>query len=141
MTAPALSPDPGGRMTAPALSSRARLRLRRVLGTVALALAAISVSLMEGAPRALPGIALGSAVLLHAERALALVAIVIAALSVLARAANGCRSNWSTSGLRYEAEAADHAAVTAAELQAQFGDLVVIVDALADRLDAPQRHP
>jgi hypothetical protein len=104
--------------------------------------AAISVGLVEGAPRALPGIALGSTVLLHAERALALVAIVITALSVLARAANGrLPIELSTSGLRYEAEAADRAAVAAAELQAQLDDLMVIVDALADRLDAPQRHP
>jgi hypothetical protein len=67
---------------------------------------------------------------------------VIAALSVLARAARGrLPIELSTSGLRYEAEAADRAAAAAAELQAQFDDLVAIVDALADRLDAPPRHP
>jgi membrane protein implicated in regulation of membrane protease activity len=36
-----------------------------------------------GTPARLPGIAMGSAVLLHAERALALVAVVVAALSVV----------------------------------------------------------
>jgi hypothetical protein len=66
-----------------------RERLRRALGTVGLAIVAVSVSLGEGTPLALPGVALGSPVLLHAERALALVAIVIAALSVLAQAARG----------------------------------------------------
>jgi len=73
-----------------------------------LLVAAICVSLIEGSPRALPGVALGSPVLLHAERVLALVGVVIAALSVLVQAARGrLPVELSTSGLRYEAEAAD----------------------------------
>jgi hypothetical protein len=119
-------------------------RTRRTLGASAAALAglAVGVSLIEGTPDRLPGIALGSAVLLHGERALALIAVVIGALSVLARAARGrLPIELSTSGVRYEADAADDAAGAVAQLQEQLDDLVAIVDALADRLDAPQRHP
>jgi hypothetical protein len=107
-----------------------------------LLLAAICVSVLEGVPRTLPGVALGSPVLLHAERALALVAVVIAAASVLVQAGRGrLPVELSTTVLRYEAEAADDAAAAVAELQAQFDDLVAIVDALADRLDAPNNVP
>ena len=111
-------------------------------GVAVLLVAAICVSVIEGTPRALPGVALGSPVLLHAERVLALVGVVIAALSVLAQAARGrLPVELSTSGLRYEAEAADDAAAAVDQLQDQFDDLVAIVDALADRLDAPQQRP
>jgi hypothetical protein len=107
-----------------------------------LLLAAICVSVLEGVPRTLPGVALGSPVLLHAERALARVAVVIAAASVLVQAGRGrLPVELSTTVLRYEAEAADDAAAAVAELQAQFDDLVAIVDALADRLDAPNNVP
>jgi hypothetical protein len=94
---------------------------RRVLaGAVVGALVAcVAITLVEGRPRHLPGVALGSPMLLHAERALAL----------------------STSGLRYEAEAADHAAAAVTELQEQYDDQLAVIDALADRLDAPQRRP
>ena len=117
---------------------------RRVLAAAAAALllACIATSLIEGRPRRLPGVALGSAVLLHAERSLALVAVTVAALSIVGQAARGrLPIELSTSGLRYEAEAADDAAAAVAQLQDQFDDLVAIVDALAERLDAPQRHP
>jgi hypothetical protein len=104
--------------------------------------AAVCVSVVEGTPRALPGVALGSPVLLHAERVLALVVIAIAAISVLVQAARGrLPVELSTTGLRYEAEAADDAAAAVAQLQDQFDDLVATVDALADRLDLPQRRP
>ena len=66
----------------------------------------------------------------------------IAAVSVLAQAARGrLPVELSTSGLRYEAEAADDAAAAVAELQDQFDDLVATVDALAGRLDLPQPRP
>jgi hypothetical protein len=123
---------------------QARPSTRRALGASAalLAVLAVCVSLIEGTPDRLPGIALGSAVLLHGERALALIAVVIGALSVLARAARGrLPIELSTSGVRYEAEAADDAAAAVAQLQEQLDELVTIVDALADRLDARQRHP
>ena len=105
-------------------------------------LACIAVTLIEGRPRQLPGVALGSAVLLHAERALALMAVIVATLSIGVQAARGrLPVELSTSGLRYEAEAADRAAAAVAELQEQYDDLLAVVDALAARLDAPQPHP
>lgn len=117
---------------------------RRLLAAVVLAaiVACVVATLIEGRPRQLPGVALGSAVLLHAERALALLVVSVATLSIGVQAARGrLPVELSTSGLRYEAEAADDAAAAVAELQEQFDDLVAIVDALADRLDVPQRHP
>ena len=116
----------------------------RVLGVVALAVAvgAIFVSLAERTPEGLPGVALGSTVLLHAERALALFAVVIAALSVVLQATRGrLPVEFSTSGLRYEAEAADDMAAAVADLQAQFDDLEATTAALAERLDAVSRRP
>ena len=105
-------------------------------------LACIATSLIEARPRQLPGVALGSTVLLHAERSLALLALTVGALSIVVQAARGrLPIELSTSGLRYEAEAVDDAAVAVAQLQEQFDDLVAIVDALAERLDAPQRQP
>jgi hypothetical protein len=117
---------------------------RRLLAMAVLAVlvACFALTLIEGRPRHLPGVALGSAVLLHAERALALLAVIVATLSIGVHAARGrLPIELSTSGLRYEAEAADDAAAAVAQLQEQFDDLVAIVDALADRLDAPQRRP
>jgi hypothetical protein len=102
----------------------------------------VVITLIEGRPRHLPGVALGSPVLLHAERALALSAVVVAMLSIGVQAARGrLPIEMSTSGLRYEAEAADRAAAAVAELQEQYDDLLAVVDALADRLDAPQPRP
>jgi hypothetical protein len=116
----------------------------RVLGIVAIAVAvgATLVSLVDGTPARLPGVALGSTVLLHAERALALFAVMIAALSVILQAARGrLPVEFSTSGLRYEAEAADNAAAAVADLQAQLDDLEATTAALAERLDALSRRP
>jgi hypothetical protein len=102
----------------------------------------IAESLFEGQPHQAPRVALGSVVLLHAERTLALLAVMVAALSIVGHAARGrLPVELSTSGLRYEAEAADHAAVAVTQLQEQFDELVAIVDALADRLDAPRPRP
>jgi hypothetical protein len=117
---------------------------RRVLAAAAAALllACIATSLIEGRPHQLPGVVLGSAVLLHAQRSLALVAVTVAALSIVGHAARGrLPIELSTSGLRYEAEAAEDAAAAVAQLQDQFDDLVAILDVLADRLDARQDRP
>jgi len=124
--------------------STTQQRTRGMLGAgvAVLLIAAICVSVLEGTPRTLPGVALGSPMLLHAERVLALVGVVIAALSVLAQAVRGrLPVELSTSGLRYEADAAEDAAAAVAELQDQFDDLAAIVDVLADRLDAPHPRP
>ena len=48
---------------------------------------------------------------------------------------------FSTSGLRYEAEAADDMAAAVADLQAQFDDLEATTAVLAERLDAASRRP
>jgi hypothetical protein len=112
------------------------------LAVVAALVACVVVTLIEGTPSQLPGVALGSPVLLHAERVLALFAVVVALLSIGVQAARGrLPVELSTSGLRYEAEAADRAAAAVAELQEQYDDLLAVVDALADRLDAPPRRP
>jgi hypothetical protein len=127
-------------MAPTALSTRKRLR--RALGSAVLAIVAVSVSLGEGTPHALPGVALGSPILLHAEPALALVAIVIAALSVLGQATRGrLPIELSTSRIRYEAEAADDAATAVTEPQHQLDDLVAIIDARGRPTRRPQRHP
>ena len=47
---------------------------RALAGAVAVVIATVTVSVIEGTPHQLPGVALGSPVLLHAERALALLA-------------------------------------------------------------------
>ena len=112
------------------------------LGVAGALVACVTVTLIEGRPRLLPGVALDSPVLLHAERALALFAAVIAIASIAAQAARGrLPVELSTSGLRYEAEAADRAAAAVAELQEQYDDLLAVVDALADRIDAPNHVP
>jgi hypothetical protein len=110
---------------------------RALAGTVAVAIIALVVSILEGTPAHLPGVALGSPILLHAERALALLAVTVAVASIVVQAARGrLPIELSTSGLRYEAEAADNTAAAMAELQEQFDDLVDIVGALSEQLDA-----
>ena len=115
---------------------------RALTGATLAVIACVAVTLIEGMPRHLPGVALGSPVLLHGERALALLAVTVAVVSILVQVARGrLPIELSTSGLRYEAEAADDAAAAVAKLQEQVDDLVAIVDALADRLDRPHPRP
>jgi hypothetical protein len=64
---------------------------RFAIGLTLLIITATVVSLVEGSPDRLPGVALGSPVLLHVERAAAVFAIVVAIVSVLRkRRADGC---------------------------------------------------
>lgn len=124
---PATRHDPWGR----GVSRRA------LAATVAVAIVALVVTIIEGMPARLPGVALGSPILLHAERALALLAVAAATASIVVQAARGrVPIELSTSGLRYEAEAADNTAAAMAELQEQFDELVEIVGALTEQLDA-----
>lgn len=110
---------------------------RALAATVAVAIVALVVTIIEGMPARLPGVALGSPILLHAERALALLAVAAATASIVVQAARGrVPIELSTSGLRYEAEAADNTAAAMAELQEQFDELVEIVGALTEQLDA-----
>ena len=88
-----------------------RVTRRALTGAMLAVVASVAVTVIEGTPRHLPGVALGSPVLLHAERALALLAVTVAAFSILVQVARGrLPIELSTSGLRYEAEAADDAA-------------------------------
>ncbi len=63
------------------VAPRARLLLAAV--TLAIGLSS-SVTLLAGAPDSLPGVALGSEVLLHAERVVAFTAALVVLLSVVA---------------------------------------------------------
>ena len=113
---------------------------RALAGPVAVTIT--TVSLIEGTPHQLPGVALGSPVLLHAQRALALLAVTAAALTILVQATRGrLPIELTTRGLRYEAEAADDAAAAAADLQEQVDDLGRLVVELAERLDALAHRP
>jgi len=104
--------------------------------------ACVVVALIEGVPRHLPGIALGSPVLLQGERVLALLAGSVAVLSIAAQAARGrLPIELSTTGLRYEAEAVDDAATAVADVQEQVNDLALLVVELAERVDDLARHP
>jgi len=68
--------------------------------------------------------------------------VTAAALSILVQAARSrLPIELSTSGLRYEAEAADDAAAAAADLQEQLDDLGPLVVELAERLDALTVQP
>jgi hypothetical protein len=104
----------------------------RLALTLALLLAAaLMTSLIEGAPERLPGVALGSDVLLHVERAAALFAIVVAIASVLREAGRGrLPTQLTTAGLAYEADVA--AAEAAERLQNQLDELRGQVETLAD---------
>jgi hypothetical protein len=62
---------------------------RLAVALAALLFAGVVVSLIEGSPERLPGVALGSDVLLHVERAAAIFAILVALMSVLREAARG----------------------------------------------------
>ncbi len=65
--------------------------------------ASITASLLAGAPVDLPGVALGSVVLLHAERAAALFAAILLALIVVSRAVAGeLPYEISGRGVKYE---------------------------------------
>jgi len=83
--------------------------LRSALLALVLAVA-VTTSLVEGPPQRLPGVALGSPVLLHVERAAALVGLVLAVGTVLVRVRRGeVPTQLSVSGIGYEAQAADEA--------------------------------
>jgi hypothetical protein len=106
----------------------------------AIIVGAVIVTLVEGAPGRLPGVALGSTVLLHAERAGALVAIVVALTSILTQAARGrLPTQLSTGGLAYEAEAAANTRAALEDLQGQIDGLQEGVDRLGSLVIDDQR--
>ena len=98
---------------------------------VAVLAVSVLVSLLEGVPQQLPGVALGSDVLLHIERVSAIFAIVVAVLSVLHEATAGrLPTQLTTSGLAYEA--GGQAARATEKLQRQFDDLYTQVQDLVN---------
>lgn len=118
------------------------LRGRRLALLLAVAMAAaVAVTLIEGTPGRLPGVALDSAVLMHAERAGALFALVVAIVSILAQAMHGrLPTQLSTGGLAYgTGDFAGDATDTVADLQRQVDDLEGALLALAERLDPGAR--
>jgi hypothetical protein len=111
---------------------------RALAGAVAVVIATVTVSVLEGMPHQLPGVALGSPVLLHAR---------------VAR--RDCRGAQHPRPSRMrpppdrvvhqrpeaETEAADDAAAAAVDLQEQLDDLGRLVVELAERLDALAQQP
>ncbi len=108
-----------------------RVAVRLALPLALLLVTAVAVALIEGAPGRLPGVALGSEVLLHVERAAAIFAIVVAIASVLREALRGrLPTQLTTAGLAYEADVA--AAEAAEHLQSQLDELRGQVQTLAE---------
>jgi hypothetical protein len=109
------------------------------LSLIAILTAALAASLLEGTPARLPGVALGSALLVHLERTVAVLAISVAVLSVLAQAARGhLPTQLTTAGLVYEAGAT---AAAVAQLQDQVGRLRRDVESLGDMTLEPDDGP
>jgi hypothetical protein len=103
---------------------------RLAVALAALLFAGVVVSLIEGSPERLPGVALGSDVL-HVERAAAIFAILVALTSVLREAARGrLPTQLTTAGLAYEADVA--AAEAAEDLQRQLDELREQVHIMAE---------
>ncbi len=101
---------------------------------------AVAISLVEGAPARLPGLALGSGVLLHAERTLALLAVAIAVVTIVTRAAQGrLPVELSTTGVRYEPAVPRVTAANVEELQGDVDDLDATVSGLAREVDRLRR--
>jgi hypothetical protein len=95
-----------------------------------------ATTLAEGAPARLPGVALGSPVLLHAERAAALFGILVALLSVLAQARRGrLPTQLSTGGLGYEGTGEAKATSAVDYVQSQLDRLDRVLDGIAKALD------
>lgn len=114
-------------------------RRRLAISLIAVLVAALAASLVDGTPARLPGVALGSAVLVHLERAVAVLAISVAVLSVLAQAARGhLPTQLTTAGLAYES---DMTADAVADLQEQVGHLRRDVDSLGDVTLVPGDDP
>jgi hypothetical protein len=107
--------------------------------TVLLALA-LGASLVTGVPEQLPGVALGSPVVLHAERALAIFAASLLVLVVLVRAFQGMLpTELSGRGVKYAQREAteeirDTTAAALEGLQTAQPELAARVDSLEDVL-------
>jgi len=106
---------------------------RLALLLAAIVALAVVVTLIEDTPSRLPGVALGSAVLLHVERVAALFAIAVAIISVLTQATRGrLPTQLSTGGLAYEADAVADTKIAVEDLQGQVDELQRQIATLAD---------
>lgn len=115
--------------------SRASLTLPLTVAIVA----AVAVSLAEGAPDRMPGVALGSMVLLHVERSAAIFAIVVAVTSVLSEASRGrLPTQLSTAGLAYVAQDTGDAT---ARIQAGLDDVQRQLQSLAELRLGDEERP
>jgi hypothetical protein len=75
------------------------------LPLVAVLAGAAAITLAEGPPRPLPGVSMGSVMVLHVERVVALFALAVGVISVLREARRGrLPTQLSTGGLAYESE-------------------------------------
>jgi hypothetical protein len=119
-----------------------KLRVGYLRPLALLLVAAVVVTLVEGTPKRLPAVALGSTVLLHALRAGALFAIAFVVATVIARAAAGrLPTQLSTSGIGYDAEETRATTTALAQLQEQVDDQQAALDRLAEQLDALGSKP
>lgn len=111
-----------------ATATRERFGVRLAIALTVLYVAAVVTSLIEGRPAELPGVALGSGLLLHIERATAVFGIVVAVLSVLTQATRGrLPTQLSTAGMAYEPTVVAH---VTEDLQRQVDALEAEVDRL-----------
>lgn len=121
-------------------STRPR-RLFWLFASLGLGAVAITITLAEGLPERLPGVALGSTVLLHSERGAALLGLALAAATLLINAAEGrLPSETSTSGFGYEARLLDDSSDALQELQGQVADLELMLADVTERIDDPDRR-
>jgi hypothetical protein len=102
--------------------------------------AAVAISLVTGAPRDLPDVALSSTVLFHVERSVAVLAGFVAVLVLVIRAWSGqLPTELSTQGLKYGASdstaagALDHIALEWEAARAELADVLDRLDALEKR--------
>jgi hypothetical protein len=96
----------------------------------------ILATLIEGAPRPLPGLALGSILLLHCLRVAALFGVGVIIGTVLVHASAGrLPTQLSTTGLAYDAEATSETTAALLALQEQLDDHQLVLDRLAEQLD------
>lgn len=109
------------------MASEIRWPAYRFAAPLVLVLAvSVLVSLLEGVPDRLPGVALWSQVLLHLERVSAMFATAVAILSVLYEATRGrLPTQLTTGGLAYDVEwpvahAAEHLQTQVDDLRAQL---------------------
>lgn len=102
----------------------------------------VAVTLLEGTPKKLPWIALGSDVLLHVERAVLLLWLFVLTLVALVRTGRGeLPVELSTTGVRYEVrKSVDDTAKGMAGLEAKLMDQEEVQQELVYRIQYLERR-